>query len=45
MLCTRDFKFELSDHKDCAANGLTAAGFAAVELPGRAGATVRFKAP
>ena len=27
-LCTRDGKFELSDHKDCAARGLNSAGFA-----------------
>jgi uncharacterized membrane protein len=44
-LCTRDFKFELSDHKDCAANGLAAVGFATVDLPGRSGTTVRFKTP
>jgi uncharacterized membrane protein len=44
-LCTRDFKFELSDHKDCAANGLNAAGFATVDLSGRSGTTVRFKTP
>jgi uncharacterized membrane protein len=44
-LCTREFKFELSDHKDCAANGLAAAGFATVDLSGHSGITVRFKAP
>jgi len=44
-LCTRDVKFELSDHKDCATNGLNAAGFATVDLSGRGGTTVRFKAP
>ena len=27
-LCTRDGKFELSDHKDCAVRGLNSAGFA-----------------
>jgi uncharacterized membrane protein len=44
-LCTRDIKFELTDHKDCVANGLMAAGFAAVDLNGRSGTTVHFKAP
>jgi uncharacterized membrane protein len=44
MLCTREAKFEISDHKDCTANGLTATGFATVELSGRAPATVRFQA-
>jgi len=42
-LCTRNVKFELSDHKDCAATGLTATGFAAIDLAGRPGATVRFR--
>jgi uncharacterized membrane protein len=44
-LCTRDIKFELSDQKDCIANGLNAAGFATVDLSGRSGTTVRFKVP
>jgi uncharacterized membrane protein len=43
VLCTRSSTFELGDHKDCGGKGLTATGFAAVELAGRAGATVRFK--
>ena len=42
-LCTRDGKFELSDHKDCAVRGLNSAGFAAVELGGQPSTTVRFK--
>jgi uncharacterized membrane protein len=42
LLCTRNVKFELNDHKDCTGKGLTATGFAAVELAGR-GATVRFR--
>jgi uncharacterized membrane protein len=42
VLCTRNVKFELSDHQDCAGKGLTATGFAGVELNG-AGTTVRFK--
>ncbi|HVZ50736.1 MAG TPA: DUF1036 domain-containing protein [Pseudolabrys sp.] len=41
-LCTRDGRFELADHKDCAARGLNAAGFAAIDL-GSQGALVRFK--
>jgi uncharacterized membrane protein len=42
-LCTRDGKFELSDHKDCVVRGLNSAGFAAVELGGQPSTTVRFK--
>ena len=42
VLCTRNVRFELADHVNCAAKGLTAAGFAAIDLAGR-GATVRFK--
>jgi uncharacterized membrane protein len=42
MLCTRNVRFELNDHADCERKGLTATGFAAVELTGR-GATVRFR--
>jgi uncharacterized membrane protein len=43
ILCTRNVKFELSDHKDCSSNGLTATGFATVELAGSSGTTVQFK--
>jgi uncharacterized membrane protein len=43
ILCTRNVKFELSDHKDCGNNGLTATGFATVELTGSSGTTVQFK--
>jgi uncharacterized membrane protein len=43
ILCTRNVKFELSDHKDCGNNGLTATGFATVELSGSSGTTVQFK--
>ena len=43
ILCTRNVKFELSDHQDCAGKGLTATGFASVELTERAGTVVRFK--
>jgi uncharacterized membrane protein len=42
-LCTRDGKFELSDHKDCTVRGLNSAGFAAVEVGGQSSTTVRFK--
>jgi hypothetical protein len=42
VLCTRDVRFELAEHANCAARGLTSAGFAVIELAGRA-ATVRFK--
>jgi uncharacterized membrane protein len=44
-LCTRDGKFELSDHKDCAARGLNSAGFAAIDVGGQPATTVRFKEP
>jgi uncharacterized membrane protein len=44
-LCTRDGKFELSDHKDCAARGLNSAGFAVVDMGGQPSTTVRFKEP
>lgn len=43
VLCTRNVKFELYDHKDCSGQGLTSAGFASVEMPSKAGTTVRFK--
>jgi uncharacterized membrane protein len=44
-LCVRNSRFEIRDHADCAARGLSAQGFAAVELAVRAGATVRFREP
>jgi uncharacterized membrane protein len=44
-LCTRDGKFELSDHKDCAARGLNSAGFAVIDLGSQPATTVRFKEP
>ena len=44
-LCVRNSRFELSEHNDCPARGLTMQGFAAVELPQGAGATVRFREP
>jgi uncharacterized membrane protein len=44
MLCTRDVRFEIADQTDCPGRGLTATGFAIVDLSGR-GTTVRFKEP
>lgn len=44
-LCVRNSRFEIRDHEDCAARGLTAQGFSAVEVSGRTGATVRFREP
>jgi uncharacterized membrane protein len=44
VLCTRESKFELSDHKDCAAGGLGSAGFVSVDLGGtKSSAVVRFR--
>jgi uncharacterized membrane protein len=43
VLCTSDVRFETSDHKDCAGNGLTSAGFAAIDVAARGATTVRFK--
>jgi uncharacterized membrane protein len=40
-LCTRHARFELYEHLDCAAHGLTQSGFAAIEMKGAA--TIRFK--
>jgi uncharacterized membrane protein len=44
-LCTREGKFELSDHKDCNAHGLMSAGFAAIDIAGQPATTIRFKDP
>jgi uncharacterized membrane protein len=44
-LCTRDGKFELADHKDCAARGLNSAGFAVIDTGGQPSTTVHFKEP
>ena len=43
ILCTRNVKFELNDHKDCSGSGLTATGFVTVELTGSSGTTVQLK--
>jgi uncharacterized membrane protein len=45
QLCVRNSRFEIRDHADCAARGLTPQGFAAVEFAHRTGATVRFREP
>jgi uncharacterized membrane protein len=42
-LCTRDGKFELSDHRDCAVRGLNSAGFAVIDVGGQPSTIVRFK--
>jgi len=44
-LCTRDGKFELADHKDCATRGLNTAGFALIDLGNQPAVTVRFREP
>jgi len=42
-LCTRDGRFEIADHKDCAARGLNSAGFAVIDLGSQPATTIRFK--
>lgn len=43
VLCTRELKFEIADHRGCAERGLNATGFVAVELKSQSPAVVRFK--
>jgi uncharacterized membrane protein len=43
ILCTRNSRFELADHRDCGSNGLTATGFATVDISGTGATTVQFK--
>jgi len=43
QLCTGDVRFEISEQKNCAAQGLTPTGFAVIDLAGKQGATVRFR--
>jgi uncharacterized membrane protein len=43
QLCTRDVRFEISEQKNCGAQGLTATGFAVIDIAGKQGATVRFR--
>lgn len=42
-LCTRDGRFELADHKDCASRGLNSTGFAVIDLGNQPATIVRFK--
>jgi uncharacterized membrane protein len=42
-LCVGEVKFEIGEQKDCAAQGLTATGFAVIDMAGKQGATVRFR--
>jgi uncharacterized membrane protein len=42
-LCTRDGRFEIADHKDCAARGLNSVGFAVIDLGDQPATTIRFK--
>jgi uncharacterized membrane protein len=43
QLCTRDVRFEISEQKSCSGRGLTATGFAVIDMAGKQGATVRFR--
>ncbi len=43
QLCTRDVRFEISEQRNCGAQGLTATGFAVIDMAGKQGATVRFR--
>ena len=45
MLCTREGRFELSNHKDCSARGLKSAGFAVIDVAHKPSTIVRFKEP
>jgi len=44
QLCTRESKFEINEQGDCSTRGLTAAGFAAVDMSG-GGKTLRLAMP
>jgi uncharacterized membrane protein len=44
-LCTRESKFEINDQADCGSRGLTATGFAAVDIGSGGGRTLRFATP
>ena len=43
QLCTGEVRFEIGEQKNCAAQGLTATGFAVIDMAGKQGATVRFR--
>jgi uncharacterized membrane protein len=45
MLCTREAAFEIADQKECGGRGLSASGFASVELAAQGATTLRFKEP
>jgi uncharacterized membrane protein len=42
-LCTRDFKFEIAEHKDCVTDGLAPTGFVAIDLAARPTITEHFR--
>jgi uncharacterized membrane protein len=44
-LCTREGKFDLGNHKDCAARGLHSANFAVIDIGANPSATVHFREP
>ncbi len=44
-LCTREAKFEIAEHGDCAARGLSSTGFAATDIAPGGGRTLRFALP
>lgn len=44
-LCTREAQFEFTEQGDCGARGLTASGYAAVDLAAGSGKTLRFALP
>jgi uncharacterized membrane protein len=43
LLCTREVRFEIGEQGNCLAQGLASNGFAAIDLAGKQGATVRFR--
>ena len=43
QLCTRDGKFELADHKDCATRGLNSTGFGAIDIGEKPATVVRLQ--
>jgi uncharacterized membrane protein len=43
QLCTREVRFEIGEQGNCLAQGLASAGFVAIEIAGKQGATVRFR--
>jgi len=45
LLCTRETQFEFTEHGDCGARGLTASGYAPVDIPAGTGKTLRFGMP